>query len=116
MLLWWPVLWLFILLCFIEGTVNELEVGDCTFELTFKSSSDLFSVTELTYSLNLIIVVLQPFRGTVTPMQDTSPFPTPVTAQLFASIKGALGPKDQFVNVPNTINMTDFLLDNVSLS
>ena len=49
LLLWWPILWLFILLCWIESTVNELEVVDCTLELTFHSSSDLLSVTELTF-------------------------------------------------------------------
>ena len=43
MLLWWPILWLFILHYCIEGTVNELEVVYCTFELTFLSSSDLIS-------------------------------------------------------------------------
>ena len=33
----------------IDGTVNELEVVDSTLELTFHSSSGLFSVTELTF-------------------------------------------------------------------
>ena len=56
LLLLWLILWLFILLCCIEDTVNELEVVDCTLELTFHSFSDLFSVTEFvrrpTVSLN----------------------------------------------------------------
>ena len=47
--LWWPILWLFSLLYCIEGTANDLEVLDFTLELTFHSSSDLFSVTELTF-------------------------------------------------------------------
>ena len=38
-----------ILLCCIEGTVSELEVIDCTLELTFHISSDLFLVSELTF-------------------------------------------------------------------
>ena len=42
-------LWLFILLCCIESTVNELEVVDCTLESTFHNSSYLFWVTELTF-------------------------------------------------------------------
>ena len=47
---WYPILWLFILLCCVEGkTVNELEVVDCTLELTFHSSSDVVSITELTF-------------------------------------------------------------------
>ena len=49
MLLWWPILWLFILLYCIEGTVYELEVVDCTLEFTLNSSSNLFSVTEMTF-------------------------------------------------------------------
>ena len=40
---------LIILLCCIEGTGNVLEVIDCTLELAFHSSFDLFSVTELTF-------------------------------------------------------------------
>ena len=31
------------------GTVNEVEVGDCTLELTFQSSSGFFSVSELIF-------------------------------------------------------------------
>ena len=49
LLLWWPIIWHFILLCCIEDTVTELEVVDCTLELVFHSSSDLFSVNELTF-------------------------------------------------------------------
>ena len=49
LLLWWHVLQLFILLCFIEGTVDESKVVNCTLELAFRRSSDLFSVTELTF-------------------------------------------------------------------
>ena len=46
---WWPILWLFILLCSIEGIINELAVVDRTLELTFQSSFDLLSVTELAF-------------------------------------------------------------------
>ena len=49
LLLWWPILWLFTLLCCIEDTVNELEVIDCTLELTFHISSVLFSVIKLIF-------------------------------------------------------------------
>ena len=34
---------------YFKGTVNELEVIYCTHEFTFHISSDLFSVTELTF-------------------------------------------------------------------
>ena len=45
----WPVLHVFVLLCCIEGTINELEGVDCTVRLNFHSSTDLFSVTELIF-------------------------------------------------------------------
>ena len=41
--LWWHALSLFIRLCCIENTVNELEVVDCALELTFHRYSDIFS-------------------------------------------------------------------------
>ena len=34
--------------CCIEDTVNEIQVIDCTLELTFRCSSDILTITELT--------------------------------------------------------------------
>ena len=53
LLFWWPVPYLFILLCCNMNTANEWMVIDYTCELTFHSSSDLFSVTEFPFMSSL---------------------------------------------------------------
>ena len=40
---------LLILICCIECTLNELVGAHCVLELTFNNSSDLFSITKLTF-------------------------------------------------------------------